>query len=192
MNLRSKLRKRITTRDSNIRLFDNSIISHPGFTLIELLVVVGMIAVILGALTVSVNAAQTRARVQRATSDVKAITQAILSYEVWNGGQLETKGSRGSAGGGVDANMSSLGFLLGKGSAKGVEGGKGASGGSEGLPVLLMAQLKSGGAMVDPWGMPYKVTIAEKNSAIKLKTVTGQLKTGYWLPNFYRIGEGER
>ena len=159
-----------------------------GFTLIELLVVVGMIAVILGSLTVSVSAAQNRARVQRATSDVKAITQAILAYEVWNGGQLEPKGSRGSAAGGVDANLGSLGFLVGKGGARGVEG----TSGEKELPVLLMAQLRSGGAMTDPWGMPYKVTIAPQTANIKLKTVTGELKTGYWLPNFYRISEGER
>lgn len=159
------------------------------FTLIELMVVIGMIAVILGAMTVSVSAAQNRARIQRATSDVKAITQAILAYEVWNGDEIEPKGSRGSASGGVDADGNSLGFLLGRGSA---EGAKGASGSGKELPVLLMAQLKSGGAMTDPWGMPYKVTIAEKTSNIKLKTVTGALKTGYWLPNFYRVSEGER
>jgi hypothetical protein len=49
-----------------------------------------------------------------------------------------------------------------------------------------MAQLRNNGEMVDPWGTPYRVTIAEASASIRLKTVTGTLQTGYWLPNFYR------
>ncbi len=152
------------------------------FTLVELLVVVGMIAILMGAMTTAVNKARERARIQKATSDVKVISQAILAYEIWNGDKLPTMGSRGSAAGGVEANESSLGFLIGKGNAQGVAGGSG----SGELPVLLMAQLRSGGAIVDPWGTPYRVTIAESSASIRLKTVTGSLQTGYWLPNFYR------
>ena len=155
------------------------------FTLVELLVVVGMIAILMGAMTSAVQSARQRARIQKATSDVKVISQAILAYEIWNGDELPTMGSRGKAAGGVDATGSSLGFLIGRGNAEGVAGGSGSSQ----LPVLLMAQLRSGGAIVDPWGTPYKVTIAESKANIKLKTVTGALTTGYWLPNFYRNWE---
>ena len=155
--------------------------SRKGFTLVELLVVVGMIAVLMGAMTSAVQGARERARVQKATSDVKVISQAILAYEIWNGDELPTRGSRGRAANGVEANASTLGFLLGQGGSKGVAGGSGDSK----LPVLLMAQLRSGGNIVDPWGTPYHVTIAESRANIKFKTVTGALSTGYWLPNFY-------
>ena len=151
-----------------------------GFTLVELLVVIGMIAILMGAMTSAVQSARERARMQKAASDVKVISQAILAYEIWNGDELPTMGSRGRAASGADADEGSLGFLIGKGSAQGVAGGNG----SGELPVLLMAQLKG-----DPWGTPYKVTIAESKSNIKLKTVTGALSTGYWLPNFYRSWE---
>ena len=155
------------------------------FTLVELLVVVGMIAVLMGAMTAAVQQARERARVQKATNDVKVISQAILAYEIWNGDELPTMGSRGKAASGAEANSGSLGFLMGKGNAHGVAGGSGANE----LPVLLMAQLRSGGSIVDPWGTPYHVTIAASKSSIKLKTVTGALSTGYWLPNFYRNWE---
>jgi prepilin-type N-terminal cleavage/methylation domain-containing protein len=158
--------------------------TQSAFTLVELLVVVGMIAILMGAMTSAVQSARERARVQKATSDVKVITQAILAYENWNGDELPTMGSRGKAAGGVDATSSSLGFLLGKGSAKGVGGRGGESGGE--LPVLLMGQLQGNGALRDPWGTPYKVTVAEATAAIQLKTVTGSLWAGFWLPNFYR------
>ena len=155
------------------------------FTLVELLVVMGMIAVMMGAMTSAVQGARERARMQKATSDVKVISQAILAYEIWNGDELPTLGSRGRAASGAVANEGSLGFLIGKGGARGVDGGSG----SGELPVLLMAQLRSGGDIVDPWGTPYRVTIAESKSNIKMKTVTGALSTGYWLPNFYRNWE---
>ena len=155
-----------------------------GFTLIELMVVIGMIAVILGAITTSVSGARRRAQIQKATNDVKVIHQAILSYETWNGDELKPCGSRGRAANGVPADASSLGFLLGKGSAKGA---KGAQSGDE-LPVLLMAQLR-GNNLVDPWGMPYNVTIVETPVNFDRRTLTGTLNTGYWLPNFYRNNE---
>jgi len=155
--------------------------ARSAFTLVELLVVIGMIAVLTGAMTAAVNRARERARMQKATNDVKVISQAILAYEIWNGDELPTMGSRGSAAGGEEASVGSLGFLMGKDSAKGVAGG---SGGTE-LPVLLMAQLKKSGKIVDPWGTPYRVTIAESKVNVKFKTVTGALSTGYWLPNFY-------
>ena len=77
-----------------------------GFTLVELLVVVGMIAVILGALTTSVQSARMRARVQKATSEVKIVSQAVLAYENFRG-ELPTMTD-------ADCNRSSLGFLLGR------------------------------------------------------------------------------
>lgn len=152
-----------------------------GFTLIELLVVVGMIAVILGALTTSVGKAQERARIQKATSDVKVISQAILAYENYNKNgddyELPTLNKQ-------DADSSSLGFLLGN-------GGNAESGGE--IPVMLMAALQGGGKILDPWGHPYKVTIREgggKAGGGRAKFSSNQIN--YSLPNFYRLGKGER
>ena len=147
-----------------------------GFTLVELLVVVGMIAVIMGALTTSVQAARYRARVQKATGEVKIISQAVLAYENFRS-ELPTMTD-------ADCNRSSLGFLLG-------DGGSAKQGGQ--IPVLLQASLSGGsGSMNDPWGTPYKITIREGAATLKLKTVTGSMNTGYYLPNFYRISEGEQ
>ena len=147
------------------------------FTLIELLVVVGMIAVLLGALTTSVSAARARARVQKATAEVKVITQAILAYENWSQSgsfKLPTYQSP------VDADASTLQFLLGKeASDSGVK-----------IPVMLMAQLQAGGKLLDPWGHPYKITIREGN--LDVKWSPGNIQTGYQLPNYYRLGAGER
>ena len=145
-----------------------------GFTLVELLVVVAMIMIIAGAFTTSAAAARERARVQKATSEVKVVSQAILAYENWDQGggrhQLPTMNK-------ADIESGSLGFILG-------QGGNAQSGGK--IPVMLEAALTSGGKMLDPWGTPYKVTIRQGNANLNLKTVTGSLKTGYYLPNLYR------
>ena len=150
-----------------------------GFTLVELLVVVGMLAVLLAALTTSVTAARHRTRVQKATSDVKVISQAILAYENYNkSGDSRTLPTLNRA----VANKSNLGFLLGKDTTE--TGDK--------LPVLIQAAMSSGGEILDPWGHPYKVTIKEGNLNLSLKTVNGNLSTGYYLPNIYRLSEDER
>lgn len=150
-----------------------------GFTLVELLVVIGMIAVITAAMTAAVQGARERARIQKATAEVKVITQAILGYENWDqgGGRHElpilTK---------AEANKGSIGFLLGA-------GGNAQSGGK--IPVLLMAALETGGAMRDPWGTPYRVTIRESSAYLDRRILKSGLKTGFYLPNFYRtVREG--
>jgi len=158
--------------------------SKRGFTLVELLVVVGMIAVILGAMTTSITAAQNRARIQKATSDVKVISQAILAYENFSRGsdfKLEQMGGIGKNGADADANT--LGFLIGDGKASdsGVK-----------IPALLMASLQSGGKMKDPWGTPYKLHIKEKQGTTVFKVASGSLRSGFFLPNFYRLSEEER
>ena len=151
-----------------------------GFTLIELLVVVAMIALIMGSVTTAVSSARERARIQKATAEVKVVSQAILGYENWDTGngkfELPTLND-------ADADKSSLGFLLGS-------GGSAKSGGN--IPVMLMASLSGNGKMRDPWGTAYKVTIKEKSVTPRVRTATGSMQTGYWLPNFYRVSEGER
>lgn len=150
------------------------------FTLVELMVVVAMIALISGAMVTSVAAARERARVQKAAAEVKVVAQAILAYENWDQGsgrhELPTFNER-------DADSDSLGFILG-------DGGQAQSGGK--IPVMLMAALTSGGKMLDPWGTPYKVTIKESSLSMRAGSASGSLQTGYYLPNWYRLGEGER
>ena len=69
-----------------------------GFTLVELLVVIAMIAILLAALSTSIAAAQERARIQKATSEVKIISQAILAAENYaRGGKYELEPMASSA-----------------------------------------------------------------------------------------------
>lgn len=153
--------------------------SKKGFTLIELLVVIGMIATIMAALATSISGAQERARIQKATSDVKVISQAILAYENYaRSGKYELKPVEK-----VDADASSLAFLIGKGE-NADSGGR--------IPALMMASLSAGGKLIDPWGSPYKVTIRKGDAQIKIESAAGTLQTGYFLPNFYRLSESER
>ena len=150
-----------------------------GFTLIELLVVLGMIAAIMAALTTSISGAQERARIQKATSEVKVISQAILGYENYaRGGRYDLKPVEKA-----DADASSLGFLLGRGE-NADSGGR--------IPVLLMQALTKGGKMLDPWGSPYKVTIRKGDAQVRIESASGTLQTGYSLPNFYRLSATER
>ena len=151
------------------------------FTLIELLVVVAMIAIITGAMTTAVTGARERARIQKATSDVKTISQAILAYENYEqgSGNFELPLMNGA-----DADSGTLGFLIG-------QGGSAKSGGN--IPVLLQARLAGGaGGILDPWGSPYHVTIKEVQRTPKIKTASGSMQTGFYLPNFYRLTEGEK
>ena len=147
-----------------------------GFTLIEMLVVLCVLGMIMTALTTSVASAQERAKVARAKTEVKSITQAILAYENYDpDNKLETMTNK-------DADKSSIGFLLGSGES--ANSGK--------IPVLLMAQLSNGGKMLDPWGTPYKISIKEKSHNVDLGEAHINLQTGYSLPNFYRLSPEER
>ena len=153
-----------------------------GFTLVELLVVVAMIAVIMGAISTSFSAARTRANIQKATSEVKVMSQAIIAYATWNKDALDPMEDEPASG-------RSLSFLLGRGSASGVSG---ASSSGE-IPVLLMAKLQSGGEILDPWGTQYRVTVRKGSANLSFKTVNSNLRTGYFLPNInlYRTTEAE-
>ena len=149
-----------------------------GFTLVELLVVIAMIVLLTGAMSTAVTGSIKRARIQKATVEVKAITQAILAYEneTRNGTDYELPVLTQA-----DCDQSTIGFLLGRETS---QSGK--------IPVLLMAALTSGGKMLDPWGHPYKVTIRKNSFRPNYRTMTGSLQTGFFLPNFYRLREGER
>ena len=141
-----------------------------GFTLIELLVVVGMLAILMGAMTTSIGKARTRAKVARATQDVKEITNAILAFEnIAVGRSLEKYVS-----GWKDATTESLAMIVG---GEATEGGKQA-------PVLY------NGTFADPWGMPYQYTI--KRVVEQARKKSGTIVTAPILPNFNRLADDEK
>ena len=148
-----------------------------GFTLMELMVVVAMIGIIMSAIVSSTAAAQERTRRDKALSEVKTITQAILAYEnVAKSGELPTMENR-------DADDNSLGFITGK-------GGESRYGGKVGS--MLAAIYRKGGKMTDPWGTPYKITIRASGASVRIESASGAMQTGYYFPNFYRLSEEER
>ena len=154
-----------------------SICKRGGFTLIELLVVLAMIATIVGSISVSVAGAKERAKIEKATVEVKAITQAVLAYENFSKQGLPVLGSGRQ---GAVCNASNLGFLLGKNAT---------TRSGDRIPVLLEAALSSGGAMMDPWGHPYTIVIAKGKV---YSQGVNQIRTGFSLPNIHRLSEEER
>lgn len=147
-----------------------------GFTLIELMVVIAMIAIFMTAVGTSVGQTRERARIEKARSDVKVISQAILAWENYTrgGGKNELDEMNDE-----EADSSSLKFLLGQGES--------ATSGQ--IPTLLMAQLAAGGKMRDPWGSPYHIRI--KEGAI-VRPDNLNLSTCFFVPNFYRLTAEER
>jgi len=144
------------------------------FTLVELMVVLSVVGMLIGSLTVSVSNAQQRAKVSKAESEVKILSQAILAYENYQ--TLPTMKDR-------DADAGAIGFLVGK-------GGNSSSG--DKIPALLMASLTSGGKMTDPWNTPYKVSIKQGGANVSMGGAAASMQTGFWTPNFYRLTEDER
>lgn len=152
-----------------------------GFTLVELLVVLAVLGIIMAAFTTTVTAAQERARKSQAETEVKMIHQAILAYENYQKTQSSGAGSADlETMTNAEVNDDTLDFLFGGGFA---ESGK--------MPSLLQAKLSKGGKMLDPWGIPYTVSI-KKGANVRLEGGVGAMETGYHLPNFYRLSPEER
>ena len=155
--------------------------SSAAFTLVELMVVVAMIAVIVAAMTTSIAAAKQRAKIQKATSEVKIVSQAILAYEnfMQHGNdrfELPVMNDQ-------PADDSSLGFLLGT-AGESTESGK--------IPALVLAALSGSGAMLDPWGNPYLVKIQKSSGRVEIKSANSTMRTGFVVPNIYHMTGEER
>jgi len=154
--------------------------SRAAFTLVELMVVVAMIAIIIAAMTTSIAGAKQRAKIQKATSEVKVVSQAILAYENFNRGndkfELPVLNDQ-------PADSSSLGFLLGT-AGESTESGK--------IPALVLASLSRGEVMLDPWGNPYLVRIQKSSARVEIRSANSTLRTGFVVPNQYHLTEEER
>ena len=146
-----------------------------GFTLVELMVVVGMIAILMAAVATAVGQTRERARIEKARSEVKTLSQAILAWENFTrGGKNELEAMND-----VEADVNSLKFVLGQGE----------SANSGEIPVLFNAAIAAGGKFRDPWGKPYVIRIKEGSIP---KPGSMNLSTCYYLPNFYRLAPEER
>lgn len=150
-------------------------LTKKGFSIVELLVVLVIMGTLMAVFVTSFSNAQKKAKISKAETEVKEIHKAILAYENESDDHsLPTRRDQ-------DADISSIGFLLGTGESN--KSGE--------IPAILMAQLKGGQKMLDPWGTPYKITIREGDNNIK-GTSVGELSTEYYLPNFYRLSPEER
>ena len=149
--------------------------NNRGFTLVELIVVIAMIAIFMASVGTAIGKTRERARIEKARSDVKVVSQAILAWENYSrGGTHELREMNDE-----EADSSTLAFLLGQGE----------SAMSGDIPALIMASLTAGGKMRDPWNRPYLLRIKEGKID---RPENLDLGTCYYLPNLYRLSEEER
>jgi len=146
------------------------------FTLIELMIVIGMIAVLMAAMGVSVSKARTRAKISKATQETKEMTNAILAFEQYAKGHTLEEYAKGSW---ADCTEGAMAMILGK-----VTGDNG-----EQVPVLYNGAVR-GGKLFDPWGRPYQFMI-EKSTGWE-GTDVPTLLTAPALPNYFRLTDKER
>ena len=150
-------------------------LNNRGFTLVELIVVIAMIAIFMASVGTAIGKTRERARIEKARSDVKVVSQAILAWENYSrGGKHELREMNDE-----EADSSTLDFLLGQGESA-VSGD---------IPALIMASLTAGGKMRDPWNRPYLLRIKEGKID---RPENLDLGTCYYLPNLYRLSEEER
>lgn len=152
-----------------------------GFTMVELLVVIAMLMILAGAITSSVGSATRRAKVQQATTELQEMTKAILAYE--NYGRVNEDSPLSShLMEEKEASEANMGFILGQETLKNGQSGN--------IPVLFNAEIKNG-AIRDPWGNPYRVTI--RQAKIDPEDNQGnQVKSYVMFPNFNRLPADKR
>ena len=152
------------------------------FTLIELLVVLAMLAILMGSVGISTNLARKRAKITKATQEIKEITNAIIAFEQY----AKNRSLDGySTGGWKEGSESAMSMILG--------GETGESG--EKIPVLYSASITSGGKIKDPWGKAYEYIIektATLNSGDGTAGSQASYSTGVFFPNFFRLQPEER
>ncbi len=159
-----------------MRLRDMGRSDRNGFTMVELLVVIAMLMILAGSITSSVGSASRRAKIQQATTELQEMTKAILAYE--NYGRVNEDSPLSShLMEEKEATESNMGFILGQETLKNGQSGN--------IPVLFNAEIKNG-AIRDPWGNPYRVTI--RQAKIDPKEASSDKPESYVMfPNFNRL-----
>ncbi len=159
-----------------MRLRDMGRSDRNGFTMVELLVVIAMLMILAGSITSSVGSASRRAKIQQATTELQEMTKAILAYE--NYGRVNQDSPLSShLMEEKEATESNMGFILGQETLKNGQSGN--------IPVLFNAEIKNG-AIRDPWGNPYRVTI--RQAKIDPKEASSDKPESYVMfPNFNRL-----
>ena len=144
--------------------------------MVELLVVIAMLMILAGSITSSVGSASRRAKIQQATTELQEMTKAILAYE--NYGRVNEDSPLSShLMEEKEATESNMGFILGQETLKNGQSGN--------IPVLFNAEIKNG-AIRDPWGNPYRVTI--RQAKIDPKEASSDKPESYVMfPNFNRL-----
>ena len=137
------------------------------FTLVELIVVVAIIAILMASIGVSIRKAQLRSRIARAETEANEMTNAIRAYENFVDTGIPERND-------VDADESSLGFILGDGTDRA----------GNPIPVLYNATVTAG-KIRDPWGNPYRVRVIPMGSKDAADEVASGMTTGVFLPNRY-------
>lgn len=160
--------------------------TRQGFTMVELLVVIGMLLLLVGAVSSSVAAAHRRARIQQATTVAQEMTNAILAYEnfgsMTGSGEFESPLAKHTMEL-AEATEAEMGFILGDESRSDGESGN--------IPVLFNANITAG-AIRDPWGNPYRVTIRKKDLKIDPDSEKKKIVTAVSFPNLNRIPADQR
>jgi len=179
MRMKNRLRK---IHAPISRLFGCSTVckGHSAFTLVELLVVIGMLAVLMGAMTTSISGARRRSQIAKATQDVKEITNAILAYQNYDQQKFKSTYATGAW---TETAEGNLKMILGEETS---------SERNEKIPVLYNGQVRNG-QIRDPWGKPYEFMIKKvENDSSNAGDTTLKFVTAPSLPNFYRLTDEER
>lgn len=145
-----------------------------GFTLVELLVVIAMLMLLAGAVTTSVGSATRRGKISQATAEVREMTNAILAYE--NYGKVGDTSPLDRHVGEVPAEEGNMAFILGQETLQNGQSGK--------IPVLYNGQVRNG-ALRDPWGHPYIVTIRKAQISPDAQSLS--LQSYVHFPNANRL-----
>ena len=153
-----------------------------GFTLIELITVIGMLVVMVGAITSAVSSARRRANIQRATTEAQEMTNAILAYENYGkAGDDSPLAEKETGESWKDATESDLAFILGKAARPNGDGN---------MPVLFNAAIYNG-KILDPWGHPYKFRIIKGTVANENNSGDNNASAAFAFPNINRIPADE-
>lgn len=128
---------------------------HRGFTLIELLVVISIVATLVSVFTVSTVQANENAKIAKATSEAREITNAIRLFAITNM-QLDENDD------GYDDPLSQIGVQEGFGEISTSTTTKLTDPKSNDRNIRYFncsAQSIVRGRIVDPWGNPYRVRV---------------------------------